>query len=128
MNMSQPVLWQRIEGLATLVVAIFLYVVVGGSWWLFALLLFAPDLSMLGYGLGNRGGQWIYNVAHTYAIPLVLAALGFALGIAWLLAVSLIWLAHIGMDRAIGYGLKEADGFKYTHLGFLGKPTVAAQL
>jgi hypothetical protein len=124
--MSQPVLWQRMEGLIVLAVAIFLYTTVDGSWWLFALLLLAPDLSMIGYALGNRSGQWSYNVAHTYAIPLALAAVGFGLGIEWLLAVSLIWLAHIGMDRAVGYGLKEAKGFKYTHLGNLGKPKLAA--
>lgn len=32
-------------------------------------------------------------------------------------AVALIWLLHIGFDRAIGYGLKYPSSFKETHLG-----------
>ena len=30
--------------------------------------------------------------------------------------LGLIWLAHIGMDRAIGYGLKYPTNHKDTHL------------
>jgi hypothetical protein len=33
--------------------------------------------------------------------------------------MALIWLAHIGMDRMLGYGLKYSGGFKDTHLGRL---------
>jgi len=36
-------------------------------------------------------------------------------------AISIIWIAHIGFDRSLGYGLKYADGFGYTHLGLIGK-------
>ena len=35
------------------------------------------------------------------------------------LAIGLIWLAHIGFDRLIGYGLKYETGFRHTHLGVL---------
>jgi hypothetical protein len=40
----------------------------------------------------------------------------------WPLAgpLALIWLAHIGIDRALGYGLKYASGFGFTHLGRIG--------
>jgi hypothetical protein len=120
--MAQTIVWQRLEGLATLGVSILLYATLGGSWWLFALLLLAPDISIAGYLLGNQPGQWIYNLVHSYLLPLLLAALAYSFGPAWLLLISLIWLAHVGMDRAVGYGLKEAAGFKYTHLGYLGKP------
>ncbi len=118
--MTQAIVIQRIEGLAAFVVSILLYAGTDASWWLFALLLLVPDLSMVGYLADNRAGQAVYNAAHTYAIPLVLTGVGYWFGFALLLSLSLIWLAHIGMDRALGYGLKEIAGFKYTHLGQLG--------
>lgn len=116
---SQTTLIQRLEGLAFLVAAVAAYAVIGASWWLFALLLFVPDLSMAGYWINNIVGQAAYNLVHTYALPLLLALLGFGLGQSLLLTIALIWLAHIGMDRAVGYGLKEDKGFKFTHLGAL---------
>lgn len=39
-----------------------------------------------------------------------------ALGVAWALPVALVWAAHVGADRALGYGLKESTGFGDTHL------------
>jgi len=44
----------------------------------------------------------------------------FFLGNAAMLPIALIWFAHIGIDRALGYGLKYTSGFKDTHLGRLG--------
>jgi hypothetical protein len=38
-----------------------------------------------------------------------------------ILLIAMIWLAHIGFDRALGYGLKYASGFGFTHLGRIGK-------
>ena len=118
--MTQATLFQRLEGLATLIVATVFFATLDISWWWFALLLLAPDLSMVGYLINNRAGQTIYNVIHTYALPLALALASFLLGNTFALALWLIWLAHIGMDRAVGYGLKEAAGFKHTHLGTMG--------
>ena len=115
----QTIQLQRLEGLATLICAVVLYASTGTSWWLFALLLLVPDVSMVGYLLGNRVGQTTYNIVHTYAVPMMLALAGLALRQPILISLSLIWLAHIGMDRAIGYGLKEAEGFRFTHLGAL---------
>lgn len=117
--MTQNILLQRLEGVAALSVAIALYATVGASWWMFALLLFVPDVSMIGYWFGNQRGQMVYNIVHTYALPLFTALLGYSLGQPMVLSISLIWLAHIGMDRTLGYGLKEAQGFKFTHLGNL---------
>lgn len=116
---SQTRLLQRFEGLVFFVAAVVMYAAIGASWWLFALLLFVPDIAMVGYGINNAIGQAAYNFVHTYALPLLLALLSFVLGHSLLLAICLIWLAHIGMDRAMGYGLKEAEGFKFTHLGAL---------
>lgn len=117
--LSQTTLIQRVEGLAFLLAAVVVYATVSASWWLFALLLLAPDLSMAGYWISNQAGQLIYNIVHSYALPLAVALCGFWFAQPLLLALGLIWLAHIGMDRAVGYGLKEAQGFKFTHLGAL---------
>lgn len=105
----------RTEGVTVAAAAIALYFHEGYPWWLFAALL-APDLSMVGYAAGLRVGAATYNVAHTYAVPVVLAALGVIAGAEVAVQVGLIWLAHIGIDRALAYGLKYPTGFKDTHL------------
>ena len=123
--MTQSTLLQRIEGLAALLVALIGYATLEANWWIFALLLFVPDVSMLGYWVSNRAGQTIYNVVHTYALPLTVIVLSYWSHQAGWLASGLIWLAHIGLDRTLGYGLKEARGFKFTHLGELGAKSIA---
>jgi hypothetical protein len=110
----------RLEGLAALVAAVTAYWFIGGNWWLFALLLLAPDLSMLGYSAGEKTGARLYNLVHTYTVPATLGAIGWFGGIGWLVPVALTWIAHIGMDRALGYGLKYPGHFKETHLGRMG--------
>lgn len=109
----------RAEGLAVFAAATLLYFMSGGIWWVYALLLFAPDLSFLGYAGGNRTGAVIYNLAHTYVMPILLGMAGILLRIEFLTQLALIYFAHIGLDRSLGYGLKYASGFKHTHLGTL---------
>ncbi len=106
----------RLEGLILLVGAVALYVRLGGSGLLFIILLLAPDLSALGYLVNTRTGALTYNLIHAYALPAVLFALGYALSQPLLLQIALIWFAHIGMDRAVGYGFKYPTAFKDTHL------------
>ena len=98
-----------------------LYTRTGASWWLFAALFLAPDLSMLGYLAGACWGARVYNAIHTYVVPATLALCALLLHAHLALAIALIWACHIGVDRALGYGLKYADGFSYTHLGLIGK-------
>ena len=111
----------RLEGAAVFVAAVAAYVSVGGSWLLFALLLLAPDLAMIAYRFGPAAGAAVYNAAHTYIAPAALGAAGLALGAPAMQALALIWIAHIGLDRALGYGLKHATGFGDTHLGRIGR-------
>lgn len=114
------VVLQRLEGLAAFGLGIAIYAWLGQSWLVFALLVLAPDLSMLGYLRSPRTGALVYNLFHTYAAPALLALSGLVIGpLAYGLAA--IWVAHIGFDRAMGYGLKLESGFKETHLGRLGK-------
>lgn len=111
-----PGLLLRLEGLATLVASIAAYAHLGGNGWLFLALLLAPDVSMLGYLRGPHMGAWLYNLFHAYLLPGGLLAAALALGWESGALLALIWLAHIGMDRAVGYGLKYATHFKDTHL------------
>ena len=111
----------RLEGLAALLAATASYVWLGGSWLLFALLLLAPDLAMLGYRFGPVVGAAAYNAVHSYVAPAALGAAGLALGAPLIPALALIWIAHIGLDRALGYGLKYPTTFGDTHLGRIGR-------
>ncbi|HEY2884498.1 MAG TPA: DUF4260 domain-containing protein [Rhizomicrobium sp.] len=111
----------RTEGLLLLIAAVGLYERIAGGWGLFALCFLVPDLSFAGYLLGSRIGALAYNTAHSTVGPLMLAAVGVTLHHNLVLALALIWLAHIGFDRALGYGLKHAQGFTFTHLGRIGR-------
>ncbi|WP_315833261.1 DUF4260 domain-containing protein [Bradyrhizobium prioriisuperbiae] len=116
-----PKLLLQLEGLALIGAAVTLYAHSGASWWLFAVLALAPDLSLLGYLAGPRVGTVAYNTFHTTLVPIVLGAASLALLGPLALHLALIWLAHIGLDRALGYGLKYDAGFGFTHLGRIGK-------
>ena len=111
-----PAALLRVEGVALLVLSVLLYRENGGGWLMFGVLLPAPDLSMLGYLAGPQVGAAIYNTFHTYAMPAVVGALGMIFATPLTVAVALIWFAHIGMDRTVGYGLKYPSSFKDTHL------------
>lgn len=119
--MNDPIKIQRLEGAALLVAAVAAFDAAGWSWWWFAGLLLAPDLSMVGYLAGSSIGAAVYNLGHTLAGPTALLAWWFFGGPTTLLALGAIWLAHIGMDRAVGYGLKHPDRFEHTHLGMIGQ-------
>jgi hypothetical protein len=111
----------RLEGLALLAGMTALYALWAGPWWLYAVLFFAPDLSFAAYLAGPKIGAWAYNAVHSTIIPLALLTIGFGFAPPLVLSVALIWLAHIGFDRALGYGLKYFTGFGFTHLGRIGK-------
>jgi hypothetical protein len=111
----------RLEGLALFIGMTLLYWVWDGSWWVYALLFLAPDLSFAAYLAGPKPGALVYNAAHSYLAPMALLTTGFATASPLVLSLGMIWLAHIGIDRALGYGLKYAEGFGFTHLGRIGK-------
>ncbi len=111
----------RAEGLTLLAGAGTLYWRVGGDWKQFAILFLVPDLSFAGYLAGPRLGAAAYNTTHSTLLPLLLAAIGLALNTPLAIQIALIWLAHVGFDRALGYGLKYARGFGFTHLGRIGR-------
>jgi hypothetical protein len=106
----------HLEGAAVLIVCLFAYHWSHGSWLLFALLFLVPDLSMLGYAASVRVGAIAYNAVHTYIVPLALAGYSLASNRLAIFSLSLIWIAHIGLDRMLGFGLKYPTRFKDTHL------------
>jgi hypothetical protein len=105
----------HLEGLCIFLLALFGYSMLMGSWAMFALLFFVPDLSMAGYLVNKRIGSYTYNTMHTYVLPtLLITAGGF---VSFLLPqVGLILAAHIGLDRLLGFGLKYPESFTQTHL------------
>jgi hypothetical protein len=116
-----PRLILRGEGAAAAVAGIWLFMQGGQSWWLFAILLLAPDLAFAAYAAGARVGAVAYNAVHSTLGPLLLAAAAWWGGSDLALALAGIWLTHVGMDRALGYGLKYSSAFHDTHLGRIGR-------
>lgn len=110
----------RAEALAVFAASTALFFLFGGELWIFALLFFAPDLSLIGYAVGRKAGAVLYNAVHSYTLHAVLGVAGVLTGIALLWQVALIFVAHVAFDRSLGFGLKYAAGFRHTHLGTIG--------
>ena len=111
-----PAVLLRLEGVAVLGASIALYADGGWSWLAYLLLLLAPDLSMLGYVAGPRPGALAYDLVHFAALPVALGTAGVVADSGLAVQLALIWLGHIGMDHALGYGLKYPTAFGDTHL------------
>jgi hypothetical protein len=112
-----PRRWLGLEGLVLLAGALIAYGILGQPWWLVPAGILVPDLAMGGFAAGTRAGAQLYNIAHTTVLPAALLGIGYGLADRLVMALALIWLAHIGMDRVLGFGLKYGDRFAHTHLG-----------
>lgn len=100
---------------------IYMFSLLPYAWWWFVVLLLTPDFSMLGYLLGNKWGAVFYNIFHHKGIALAIYIIGVYLSAPVLQLVGIILFSHAAMDRVFGYGLKYDKGFKFTHLGEIGK-------
>ncbi|MCP1199207.1 DUF4260 domain-containing protein [Notoacmeibacter sp. MSK16QG-6] len=111
----------RLEGLALFGAATLLYLQLPApaSWWIYLIGLLVPDLSMLGYLAGPVIGAVTYNIFHMTVGPILLAIVGWMVDLHFSIDIAAIWLAHIGLDRTLGFGLKKREGFRHTHLGEL---------
>ena len=114
----------RLEGLALFIGMTLLYGIWDGSWWVYVILFLVPDISFAAYLAGPKFGALVYNAVHSYLGPMALMTTGFASGEPLTLSIAMIWLAHIGIDRALGFGLKYEAGFAFTHLGRIGRKGV----
>jgi Domain of unknown function (DUF4260) len=110
----------RTEALTLLLGSLWAYSNYGASWTQFALIFLLPDIALLAYVLQARIGAICYNITHSSIGALGLLLAGVAFHKPTLVSWALIWLAHIGFDRALGYGLKYDKGFSFTHLGVIG--------
>ena len=117
----------RVEALAVATAGLLVWAGMDGGWWRFAALVLVPDLALLGYLAGPRVGAGLYNVAHSYAVPLLLCIAGGALDHRTVLLTGAVWITHIGIDRTLGFGLKYASGFQDTHLGVIGRRKIPWQ-
>lgn len=111
----------KLEELGLLLLGIYLFNQLEYAWWWFLVLILAPDFSMIGYLFGNRIGAICYNIAHHRGIAIVLYFVGIYTSTTILQLLAVILFAHSAMDRMLGYGFKYEKGFKYTHLGEIGK-------
>lgn len=124
---GMPRLLPRLEAMATVGAAASAYGLAGGSWTLFAALFLLPDLAMAGYLFGRRVGALAYNLGHSHLAPGLLGGIGLVLQAELAILAALVWAAHIGFDRALGFGLKYPAGFTATHLGAT-RPARAAEM
>ena len=113
----------KLEELFFFGLALFLFSELDYGWGAsqYALLFFAPDLSMLGYLAGPRFGAWTYNLVHHKGLSVALYVLGYLTATPWLMFAGTILLGHSSFDRVLGYGLKHEDAFQNTHLGRIGR-------
>ncbi|MDO6818562.1 DUF4260 domain-containing protein [Zobellia sp. 1_MG-2023] len=113
--------WLKVEELGMFLFGIYMFSLLPYAWWWFVVLLLTPDFSMLGYLLGNKWGAVFYNIFHHKGIALAIYIIGVYLSAPVLQLVGIILFSHAAMDRVFGYGLKYDKGFKFTHLGEIGK-------
>ena len=109
----------KLEEAAMLVLSIYALNLFHVSWWVYLLLLIAPDISCIGYAAGSKVGAVCYNLFHHKAIAIIIFIIGLYLMFDSLELTGIILFGHSSMDRMLGYGLKLEKGFKYTHLGVM---------
>lgn len=111
----------KLEEILMFVLGIYLFSLLNFEWWWFLVLILAPDIGMVGYAFGNKIGALAYNLFHHKGLAIAIYLLGSYFTEPWLQLTGIILFSHAAMDRIFGYGLKYDKGFKFTHLGEIGK-------
>ena len=111
----------KLEEAALFLLGIYFFSLLDYAWWWFLVLILVPDFSMLGYLFGNKAGAWAYNFFHHRGVAILIYLTGLYYNNQLVQLIGVIWFAHSSMDRLFGYGLKYEKGFKFTHLGEVGK-------
>jgi hypothetical protein len=111
----------RAEYIAIFLTGLVVFLANGGPWWIFPFVLLVPDVSAIGYLAGPRLGAIGYNIGHNLVLALAVLGLGWWIGTMWIVLAGAVLLAHVGMDRSLGYGLKLPTDFRDTHLGRIGR-------
>lgn len=125
MNHPKPIINMKniikLEESAMLLLSIYALYILKADWWWYLILLLGPDISMIGYVAGNKAGAACYNFFHHKGIAVAIFAIGIIMPDVLLQIIGIVLFGHSAMDRMFGYGLKTNQGFKYTHLGIIGK-------
>ncbi len=111
----------KLEEVLLFLLGFFLFMKMELAWWWFFALLLAPDIGMLGYAFGNKIGAITYNLFHHRGLAILFYLVGVSLKSPILQLTGIILFSHCAMDRIFGYGLKYQKGFRFTHLGEIGK-------
>ena len=111
----------KLEELAMLLLGIFLFSQLNFSWWWFIGLFLAPDLGMLGYLINTKIGAFTYNLFHHKFVAIAIYFFGIFITSEIVQMIGVLLFSHASFDRIFGYGLKYEKGFKFTHLGEIGK-------
>ncbi len=111
----------QLEELAMLGLGIYLFSLLSFPWWLFLALFLLPDIGMVGYLINTRIGALTYNILHHKGVAICIYFVGLYLSNEFILLSGIMLFSHAAFDRILGYGLKYEKGFKYTHLGEIGK-------
>ncbi|HEX8025752.1 MAG TPA: DUF4260 family protein, partial [Candidatus Limnocylindrales bacterium] len=104
-----PRTWLRLEGLAALLAGAVGYGSAGGEWIWFVPALLLVDASMVGYLAGSHPGAIVYNLAHNWFTALAVLGIGVFAALPLVQLLGWVLVAHVGMDRFAGYGLKYPD-------------------
>jgi hypothetical protein len=121
---GKPRRWLRFDGAVLFIASILLFRLTHQPWWIYPVLLFTPDIFMIGYLRDTTVGALLYNLGHTYLLPALTILYGWHERHVLVLAIGISWLGHVGFDRFAGYGLKYDTDFKNTHLGNLFKARI----
>ena len=111
----------KLEEFGLFLFGIYLFNQLDYAWWWFLVLILTPDFSMIGYFFGNKSGAFLYNLVHHKGIAILVYFAGIYFSNNSIQLTGIILFAHSSMDRMMGYGLKYEMGFKFTHLGEIGK-------
>jgi len=111
----------KVEEAAMFALAVYALLFLHVHWWVYLLLLIGPDISCAGYLSGDAVGAASYNLFHHKGIAIVIFLSGLLLKNEIMQVAGIVLFGHSSMDRMLGYGLKLNEGFKFTHLGIIGK-------
>ena len=106
----------KLEEAFLFILSIYLFTILPYAWWWFPLLLFVPDLGMIGYVFNTKVGAYVYNIVHHRAISIIIYLIGSIITFPVLQLIGIILFAHSSLDRVFQYGFKYIDDFKHTHL------------
>jgi len=107
----------RFEEASLFILGIYFFNFLYYPWWVFVVLLFIPDISMVGYLVNNEIGAKLYNFFHSRLLAVLIMFFGWYANSHLISLVGIILFSHIAMDRMLNFGLKYPDSFKHTHLG-----------